>query len=88
MTTQVLENVCVLNWNGSLATGWTNNAAESTNNVFKHLVSWQSLPLPTLVERLETHIRAQHTEVSRALMVQGNYILRAEQAHMRIKSED
>ena len=88
LTTQVLENVCMLNWNGSLAPGWTNNAAESTNNVFKHLVSWQSQPLPTLVERLETHIQAQQVDVSRALMGQGNYILRVEQAHMRRKPED
>ena len=42
---------------------WTNNNCESLNHCLKQVVSWRSLKLVDLVQKLHNSIKTQHREV-------------------------
>ena len=47
--------------------GWTNNASESMNHVFKQKAEWKAHVLPDLVELLRSLVLSQYAEADRAL---------------------
>ena len=54
---------------------WTNNNAESVNHILKLQIDWRSRTVPQLVDLLEDKVRAQFTDLERAIIGQGNFEL-------------
>ena len=54
---------------------WTNNNAESVNHILKLQIDWRSKTFSQLVDLLEDKVRAQFTNLERAISRQGNFEL-------------
>ncbi|GFN94356.1 hypothetical protein PoB_002086200 [Plakobranchus ocellatus] len=54
---------------------WTNNNCESLNHCLKQALSWRSLKLVELVQKLHSIIKTQHREVQRAICGVGKFVL-------------
>ncbi|GFN78806.1 hypothetical protein PoB_000531200, partial [Plakobranchus ocellatus] len=54
---------------------WTNNNCESLNHCLKQALSWRSLKLVELVQKLHSIIKTQHREVQQAICGVGEFVL-------------
>ncbi|GFO19056.1 hypothetical protein PoB_004556100 [Plakobranchus ocellatus] len=54
---------------------WTNNNCESLNHCLKQALSWRSLKLVELVQKLHSNIKTQHREVQGAICGRGEFVL-------------
>ncbi|GFO05745.1 hypothetical protein PoB_003225000 [Plakobranchus ocellatus] len=54
---------------------WTNNNFKSLNDCLKQALSWRSLKLVELVQKLHSIIKTQHREVQRAICGVGEFVL-------------
>ncbi|GFN74670.1 hypothetical protein PoB_000117600 [Plakobranchus ocellatus] len=54
---------------------WTNNNCKSLNHCLKQALSWRSLKLVELVQKLHSIIKTQHREVQRAVCGVGEFVL-------------
>ncbi|GFN94267.1 hypothetical protein PoB_002077300 [Plakobranchus ocellatus] len=77
MSPLLVENAKVLERPGlHLASPlWTNNNCESLNHCLKQALSWGSLKLVELVQKLHSIIKTQHREVQRAICGVGEFVL-------------
>ncbi|GFN79433.1 hypothetical protein PoB_000593900 [Plakobranchus ocellatus] len=53
----------------------TNNNCDSLNHCLKQALSWRSLKLDELVQKLHSIIKTQHREVQRAICGVGEFVL-------------
>ncbi|GFO30783.1 hypothetical protein PoB_005728800 [Plakobranchus ocellatus] len=54
---------------------WMNNNCDSLNHCLKQTLSWRSLKLVELVQKLHSIIKTQHGEVQRAICGVGEFVL-------------
>ena len=54
---------------------WTNNNCESLNHCLKQALSWHSVKLVELVQKLHSIIRMQYREMQRAVRRIGEFVL-------------
>ncbi|MES9883125.1 MAG: hypothetical protein ABW185_19850 [Sedimenticola sp.] len=66
-----------------IETHWTNNNSESINHILKQTIDWKSRPLTDLVDKLQELVDGQYTDLSGALIGQGEY--RLADTHMQFK---
>ena len=66
---------------------WTNNNAESINNLFKVAVNWISQSTPDLIKKLYDCVDIQFLHLRGALHFTGDYALIGSQKHYRISDQ-
>jgi hypothetical protein len=57
---------------------WTNNNAESINNVLKINTNWKPQSLTALIEKLFSVVKLQYLDTRRALYGVGNFCLHSQ----------
>jgi len=60
---------------------WTNNNAESVNNLLKLSAEWKVLPTSSIIDNVFDCVRVQYADVWRALSGRGNFTVAPEFSH-------
>ena len=71
----VLQFVMQPVWKGIIQRNWTNNNAESHNNVLKHQTEWRLLKIPELIKEIHTIHITQYQMLRKALYDTGEFVL-------------
>ena len=80
MQSRILSKIarnCRLQWEESWLgqSRWTNNNAESANNLLKVKIDWKPERITDLTNHLEELVKKQYTDLQRAMFGQGDYQL-------------